>query len=152
MKTDHKVAISKLCRFCGDLISPKQRRFPIANHKELTKNTLLIDTERDISDKHLTTGCLRCLVVMKSISSRSTTTTLKLFNWVGHNSTQCTICHRVTVLQKGGRNVKKRQPGRPTTTDDNACWSRKHFASIIEIPTSSHKLTSKCSTQSVISI
>ena len=132
MNAKHLAAITKLCRFCGEIISKKQRACPVTLHTELIKKTFLINIESDRPSIHPPNCCFRCLSTMRNIDTRATTTQLHIATWTEHEPKICKVCDKA-LKEHQGRKPKKIYSGRPAKT--TAVWTRKRLTSIMnQIP------------------
>ena len=106
--------------------------------KDKLYNNLFIDVSKEKEDIHPPKICLKCYSKLKNAEKRKTTFKHELHVWKEHHS-NCSVCERVNVKQKGGRPKKNKSTGRYSGT--NIYWTKADSLTIkTKLPTEEIKI------------
>ena len=120
MAEEHALSLSKLCRFCGFLLTSYTRT--VAEHNEKILKCFYIDVNKDNEHIHPKLFCHKCYSHLENISKRDTTAARTFITWTKHDNINCFSCQAPSRLKKGGRPRKRKHIGTPSI---KSTWTRE---------------------------
>ena len=102
-----QVALSKLCRVCGNILTGRVI-YHVKEHYLLLQNAFLENFEADKTNIHPQNFCQSCFSTMKNCEDRGTKTTKKSVFWKEGIASSLAL-----QKSKGGRPIKQKKGGRP---------------------------------------
>ena len=90
---------TELCRICCNIIGKK--KYDVKKYTDSIENYFCININIDNNALHPKYMCQKCYLLMNSSMKRKTTIKLTPFNEWDPHSTNCQICNKVKLLQKG---------------------------------------------------
>ena len=127
----HKIALSLLCRICGELIEKTGYAYSVSENEGDIRNYFYIDVSNDNDDIHPKDFCKGCFSDILNMKKRGTTTEHKIINWVGHyHELNCYACDKIEKKKKGGRPKKRKHVGNPKSA---ILWTRKDSGTLKDL-------------------
>ena len=90
---------TELCRICCNMVGKK--KYDVKKYTDSIENHFYININIDNNTLHPEYMCQKCYLLMNSSMKLNTTIKLAPFNEWDPHSTNCQICNKVKLLQKG---------------------------------------------------
>ena len=107
----HKKNLAKLCRICCNMVGKK--KYEVKKYTDSIENHFYININIDDNALHPEYICQKCYLLMTSSMKWKTTIKLTPFTEWDLYSTNCQICNKVKLLQKGRMGTQKLEPKKP---------------------------------------
>lgn len=121
MDDSHKIELHKFCRVCAKLLHRDRVTHRCEQHSDILAKTFGVLVTCDVPDIHPQLMCNSCYcALMRSKKAmendKQYNHNIKVFPWIAHSPSQCSVCDHFENAHTGGRPKKQRRLGRPASS------------------------------------